>query len=152
MQPENKLKVRARLVVIKEGKLLVTYDSKDDFYFYMGGKLEFGETLIDGCKREVREECGENVNFEFGKILYVRDFILPEENEHSLELFILGQVDASVESLEKKVDDEFDGHKWLTWLDLDSLPPNLKPASLTTKLLEDYRNGFQVQGEYVGEL
>jgi ADP-ribose pyrophosphatase YjhB (NUDIX family) len=152
MERENKLKIRARLVIIKEGKLLVTYDSKNDFYFCAGGKLEFGETLIEGCKREVREECGEDVNFEFGKILYVRDFILPEENEHSLELFILGKIDATVESLEKKIDDEFDGHKWLTWLDMNSLPQNLKPASLTSKLLESYRDGFTVQGEYVGKL
>lgn len=153
METEQKIKVRARLVIIKEGKLLVTYDSSNDYYFYVGGKLEFGETLKEGCEREVREECGASVNFEFKKILYVRDFVLPEENEHSLELFILGEIDAEPVALEHKIDEEFAaGDKWLTWLEMEKLPANLRPAALTAKLREDYLAGFHTEGEYLGKL
>ncbi len=53
---ENKVKIRLRLVIIKEDKLLAYYDSIDDYYFYIGGKLEFGETIEDGWKREIKEE------------------------------------------------------------------------------------------------
>ena len=145
------IKVRARLVVIKDGKVLVTYDSVNDYYYYLGGKLEFGETLGDCCRREIREECGADAVFTFNKILYVRDFILPAENEHSLELFILGEVNKG-EELEHYLDPEDAGKKWLTWLPLDKLPANLKPVTLTAKLLADYQAGFPKQGEYVGAI
>jgi len=39
----DKIKVRIRLVIIKNDKLLAYYDSIDDYYFYIGGKLDFGD-------------------------------------------------------------------------------------------------------------
>lgn len=81
---DNKIiKVRVRLVIIKNGKILLHYTENGNYYFYTGGHLEFGETLLDACKREVLEETGSS--FTFKKILYIREFILPEENEHSVE-------------------------------------------------------------------
>lgn len=43
-------------VIIEEGKLLVNKDNKDDFYKLPGGTVELGDSLIDSCKREVKEE------------------------------------------------------------------------------------------------
>ena len=94
---------------------------------------------------------GDNAEFTFKKILYVRDFILPEKNEHSLELFILGDVNVSDE-IEGKGDPEFDGKKWPTWLSMDKLPDNLYPKPLTKKLIEDWKNDFPNVGEYVGRM
>ena len=147
----KKIKIRLRLVIIKNGKLLVTYDSEEGYYYYIGGKLEYGETVKNGCQREVTEECGLRTKFVFKKILYVRDFIISEKNEHSLELFILGDINRFKE-LEDKKDGEFDGKKWLTWLNMDKLPDNLLPKALTPKLLRDYRHGFPKSGEYIGRL
>lgn len=152
MNSENKIKVRLRLIIIKEEKLLAYYDSMDDYYFYIGGKLEFGETVEDGWKREIKEELGDDVEFTFKKILYIRDFILSEKNEHSLELFILGDINKFME-IDERPDPEYDGKKWPKWLDLNNLPDNLYPKPLTKKLVEDYNNGFEnVSGEYVGRM
>src|SRR3990170_8624178 len=87
---KKKLFIRVRLVIIKENKLLVYYTKKDNFYFYIGGKLEHGETLEQGWTREIKEECGEDAVFTFKKILYIRDFI--KQDEHNLELYILGDL------------------------------------------------------------
>lgn len=38
------------MVIIKDNKLLGYYDSMEDYYFYVGGKLEYGETIEEGCK------------------------------------------------------------------------------------------------------
>ncbi len=73
---DQKIKIRLRLVIIKQNKLLAYYDSIEDYYFYIGGKLEFGETVEKGWTREIHEELGEDVEFTFEKILYIRDFIL----------------------------------------------------------------------------
>jgi len=147
----HKINVRLRIVVIKNDKLLVQYRQKHNYYHYIGGHLEYGETVLEGCIREVSEEC-DGAEFKFKKILYIRDFILPEENEHSLELFILGDLN-KFEELEKLPDPQHpDGSIWCTWLDINNLPDNLYPHPLSQKLLADYKSGFQKEGEYVGRM
>lgn len=149
---ENKIKIRIRLVIIKNGKLLVTYTKNRDFYFYVGGHLEYGETVLEGCRREITEECGKKTEFTLKKILYVRDFFDPDNGEHNLELFILGNINKH-EGLEHKLDPQHkDGSMWLTWLDVENLPSNLFPKQLSSKLLEDYKQGFPNSGEYIGEI
>ena len=147
----HKINVRLRLVVIKDGKLLVQYRQKHDYYHYIGGHLEYGETVMEGCMREVAEEC-DGAKFEFIKVLYIRDFIKPDEDEHSVELFILGDID-KFEEIEHLFDPQHpDGSTWCTWLEIDKLPDNLFPKGLTQKLKNDYKNGFPNAGEYVGRM
>lgn len=147
----NKIKVRLRLVIIKNNKLLAHYTQDDDFYFYIGGKLEYGETIKQGWEREILEELGDDIKFTFKKILYVRDFIRPEDNEHSVELYILGNIN-KFDGVEGRPDPEFEGRKWPVWLDMDNLPDNLYPKSLSKKLVEEYKAGFPKEGEYIGEI
>jgi len=144
---EQKIKARVRLIIIKNNKILLSYTKDEDFYFYIGGKIEFGETIKDACIREVQEEC--KANFTFKKILYIRDFILPEIDEHSIEFFILGEVD-KFEEIERIKDEEFDGRHWQTWVDINKLSEiNIKPKTLTEKILANYKNGFSKDTEYV---
>jgi len=147
----RKIKIRLRMVIVKNGKLLVTYDSIEDFYYYIGGKLEYGETVLEGAEREIKEELGEDIKLEFKKILYIRDFLQPEKDEHSLELFILGDVN-KFEELEHYFDLEHGNKKWSTWLDIDNLPDNLFPQALTKKLQQDFKKGFSNSIEYVGRM
>ena len=145
---EQKIKARVRLIIIKNDKILLSYTKDEDFYFYIGGKIEFGETIKDACIREVQEEC--KANFTFKKIIYIRDFILPEIDEHSIEFFILGEVD-KFEEIEGIKDEEFDGRHWQTWVDINKLSGiNIKPKTLTEKILANYKNGFSNDTEYVG--
>ncbi len=148
----NKLQIRLRLIIIMDGKLLTSYTKKHDFYFYIGGHMEYGETVLDGCKREIIEECGTGTEFELKKVLYIRDFFDTDHGEQNLELFILGDINKFKE-LEHRLDPQHtDGSMWLTWLDINNLPDNLFPKSLSNKLLEDYKNNFPNAGEYVGKM
>jgi len=45
-----------------------------------------------------------------------------------------------------------DGSVWMTWLDIDNLPDNLLPKTLSAKLLDDFNNGFPKEGEYIKEI
>ena len=148
----HKINVRLRVMIIKEGKLLVQYRQKHDYYHYVGGHLEWGETILDGAKREIEEECL-GTDFEFKKILYIRDFLFPEkEDEHSVELFILGDID-KYQELEHHFDPQHsDNDVWCTWLDINNLPDNLFPHALSKKLLADFKNNFPREGEYVGKM
>lgn len=147
----KKIKIRLRMIIVKNGKLLVTYDSIEDYYYYIGGKLEYGETVLEGAEREIIEELGEDTKLEFKKILYIRDFLQPEKDEHSLELFILGEINKS-EELEHYFDPEHGDKKWSTWLNVDNLPDNLFPKALSKKLQENFKRGFSNSGEYVGRM
>ena len=65
---DNKIKPRVRLIIIKEGKILMSYVKDENFYFFIGGKMKYGETVEEACVREVIEEC--QANFILEKILY----------------------------------------------------------------------------------
>ena len=152
MKNDKKINVRVRLVVIHDRKVLVQYREKEKYYHYIGGHLEYGETIETACIRETKEECGEGVKFELQKVLYIRDFIQPKNNEHSVELFILGSINKT-DKLEGLKDPEHtDGSVWLTWLDIDNLPENLLPKTLSKKLLADFNNGFPKEVVYIGEV
>ena len=47
---------------------------------FPGGSVEFGETLVEALKREMREEYG--IEIAVGELLDVVDHILPEEGQH----------------------------------------------------------------------
>lgn len=151
MSEDKKIKVRVRLVIIKNDKILLSYNQEDGYYFYIGGKVEFGETLREACVREIAEECG-GAKFTFQKILYIRDFIHPEENEHSVEFYILGEIDR-FEEIDGFKDKEFEGRHWQTWVALKKLAEiDIKPETLTSQLLKDYQNDFSEGTRYIGEI
>jgi len=145
--------VRVRLIIIKNDKILLHFTEDGHYYFYPGGHLEFGETIIEACVREIKEET--TAQFTFQKILYIRDFIHLPENEHSLEFFILGDID-KYEELEGFVDPQSaqKGFKsWQNWIDLDKLPAtNVKPKSLTPIILSDFKSNFSEGTKYLGQI
>lgn len=146
----RKIKPRVRLIVIKNGRILLSYVKSENFYFYIGGKMEWGETIENACIREIREEC--NAEFKFGKIIYVRDYIKPEQEEHSIELYVLGDIDKADE-VEGLRDEEFNGDHWQTWVDLDKLEEiDVRPKSLVKQILKDYKEGFKQGAVYLGEI
>lgn len=55
------------------------------------------------------------------------------------------------EEIEGIKDEEFDGRHWQTWVDVNKLSEiNIKPKTLTEKILASYKNGFSNDTEYVG--
>lgn len=48
-------------IVVKDGKVLLGYESKNDKYIISGGGVEEGETLSLCCERELLEETGMQV-------------------------------------------------------------------------------------------
>lgn len=147
---EKKIKPRVRLVIIKKEKILMSYVKDKNFYFFIGGKMEYGETIKNACIREVLEEC--KANFTFEKVLYIRDYIKPEIDDHSLEIYIKGDID-KFEEVDGIIDEEFNGDHWQVWIDIDKLNKfDVRPKQLVDKLIKDYKRGFQNSISYLGEI
>ncbi len=51
-------KIAQKAILIKDGKVLITRDSRDTLWELPGGRLDAGEEPIDGMVREIREELG----------------------------------------------------------------------------------------------
>lgn len=62
--PYGRKCVSARALVVENGKILLSHESKTGFYMSPGGSLEDGESLEDCCIRELREEAGYKVRVE----------------------------------------------------------------------------------------
>ncbi len=49
-------------VILKNKKILLIKDKKDDFYKFPGGRVEEGQDLEQTCLRETKEEIGVNID------------------------------------------------------------------------------------------
>ena len=136
----NKPRIGVGVMLLKEGKVLLGKRNEDPekadselhgegTWTMPGGKVEFGETLIDACKREVLEETGMRVNKL--KLISVADDII--EDAHFITIGFLS--------------DDFEGEptvleddivEW-RWFSLDRLPKNL--FFPTKKIIENYKRG-----------
>ncbi len=138
--------IRVRLLIFKQGKVLLMHDSALGFYFYPGGHVEFGETIKEAAEREAQEEC--NDEFIFQKVLYIRDYFDKTKNEHALELFVLGKLKNN--RADNSKDPSGRDTQKLIWTDINDLPENLYPKTLASKLVGDFKKDFPNQGEYIG--
>ena len=55
---EGVINIRVGAIILKDGKVLMVKNNKDDYYYSIGGRIQFGETARQAIKREVKEELG----------------------------------------------------------------------------------------------
>lgn len=73
------------IIVNKEGKLFLAKRGREvrnesGRWEFPGGGVEFGDTLENTLKREMKEEYG--IDIKVGELLDVYDHIIPEEHQH----------------------------------------------------------------------
>lgn len=106
-----------------------------------GGSVEFGETLEEATKREIREEYG--VEIEILEQFPAADHLIPAEKQHWVATTFLarmqpGQVPKIMEP--DKCDE-------IGWFALDNLP---QPLSLITRSdLEEYARRKKISRKYL---
>lgn len=83
----------------------------------VGGRLEKGEKLEDGLRREVEEETGIR-EFSLGKVIHVDEWFAKPEGElkHIVALFFICEVDDS----EVKISEEHQEYAWIKPEDLEN--------------------------------
>lgn len=136
----SNLKISVRLVVIKNGKVLLINNKRDGFYYFIGGGVEYGETFEIAAARELREEAGmDDINFEYEKLLYIQEMVFPDR--HKIEIFIKGTINKS-EELEGVSDPGHDVDDYLTWINVNELPEKLLPLTIAERFSNDFDQNF----------
>lgn len=93
----------------KSGKFLIVREG--DRWQAVGGRLEKGEKLEDGLRRETEEETG-ITEMEVGKVIHVDEWFAKPEGElkHIVALFFL----CKVKSDTVKLSEEHQEYEWIT--------------------------------------
>lgn len=134
--------IAVRIITIHQNRVLLVSNDRDGFFYFIGGKLQFGETIAECAQREIVEETSLDVKLTLVKILYLQELVKPSKDKHKVEVFILAEIDKFME-LEGLNDPEHGGDDHLTWADIDNLPEKLFPSEIALVLRDDFGNRFQ---------
>jgi len=122
----NPIRPAPKAIIIQDGKLLCLKMADEIGWWYMlpGGGVHFGETLIEGLKRECVEEIGADV--EVGPLRFVRDYISKhhefadvDPDAHQVEYMFICRV-INVKTLGRGTQPDV-GQCGIAWLPLDRL-------------------------------
>jgi 8-oxo-dGTP diphosphatase len=109
------------VIIIKNKKVLLLkrlHSHGDGTWAFIGGHLEFNESLEDCAKREVFEEIGVKIK-NIKPVAFTNDFF-SKENKHYVTLFLTAEIESGVEkNMEIEKASEI---KWFSW---DKLPTPL---------------------------
>lgn len=122
-------------VIVKNGKILLVkrrYDPKANQWTLPGGLVELGEEVRQAVIREIREECG--IEIEPTKIIDVVDFIEKDEEEKIRYHYVLIDFEAAYKRGELMPSSDVLNVKWFSKNELR----DLEVPHITKRFLQKY--------------
>lgn len=124
-------KIAQKALIVKDGKVLITRDSRDNCFELPGGRLDAGEEPMSGILREIREELG--IEAYVKRILSVQKMFHGRDKEDMIVIFYEALM--KNEDAEFKVDSEEVAE--MQWVDVSSYA-TYSYHPLYKEALEDY--------------
>jgi len=90
---------------------------------YVGGRVEFGEKLIDACIREAREEIGIELDAGKLKLVEIKETPFLSETAHAIH-FVYAMIMGENEKIILNFNGENESDEY-GWFDLDNLPERM---------------------------
>jgi len=86
------LRIRIAVIIPRNNEILLVKHVKGnrEYWLVPGGGLDFGETIEDCARRELKEET--NLDIKLIKLLFISESVSREEERHLINLTFLGQV------------------------------------------------------------
>jgi mutator protein MutT len=104
MKSEKEPRIVVAAIIKNGNKLLLTkevLENQREFWIFPGGGVNFGETLEEAMKREIKEELGMEIKVE--KLLDFKEAIFPKYNYHTVIFFFLAKPLGELSIKEKKI-------------------------------------------------
>lgn len=86
--------------------------------FFLGGHIDYGEDIIDGLKRELREEF--SMNSKIGEPLAVFTYINEIKGTHSIEVIYFVEFLGDIEKIKLNPEDH-SSYVWIAENEIDSI-------------------------------
>ncbi|HEY9764908.1 MAG TPA: NUDIX hydrolase [Chroococcales cyanobacterium] len=144
---EKQPRIRVAVVLEKDEKVLLVRHRKGEKKYWLlpGGGVDYGETLEECARREVREETG--LEIQVKKMLYLSEAICPKGTRHILNLFLLGEITGG--ELKKGEEEILDG---LAFVDFEALSDLILYPPIQKSLIDSWKQGFSDNLTYLGSL
>lgn len=122
----NKIIIVSGPVIVKDNKVLLDKDCKDDFWKFCGGKVKEDEGLVDTAIRRSREELGIDIEL-LDEIPYM-NFTKKETGDESMDVVLAHFLAGAVGEIKPGAD--IREWKWIPLSELKNEPlaPNIIPT------------------------
>jgi 8-oxo-dGTP diphosphatase len=117
-------RVAAKAVIVNDGNVLVLRESGKyeegtnvGKYDLPGGRINLGESVFDALKREVKEECG--IEVEIGQPIYVGEW--SPEIKGVINQIVAIFFRCQPKSLDIKISDDHDDLQWIGSAELEQI-------------------------------
>ena len=117
------------IAFIKDNKVLIVKSAKsakDDLFTLVGGSVEAGETILEGCKREIKEEVDYDLDILDDELEFITSYVEPAASDPNLlinmHLFIAHHDIDGV----KNCNPEIIESKWINVNDKENVSSSIK--------------------------
>ncbi|MFH1962398.1 MAG: NUDIX hydrolase [bacterium] len=87
-----KIDIRIAACILKNNKILMVRHKKGDEKYWLlpGGRIEYGETMIETLKRELIEETGLEISV--GNLMFMSEAIPKDNHRHIVNIFFEAEI------------------------------------------------------------
>jgi ADP-ribose pyrophosphatase YjhB (NUDIX family) len=138
--PERPI-VAVGAAVCREGRVLIVQRGRapsKGVWTVPGGAVHLGETMREAAAREVREECG--IEIDVGPVVGILDNVVRDERGGIRYHYAIVDFGAQYVSGHLRPNDELMGATWVTPAEFDAYGVPGKAREVLLKALESYRH------------
>jgi 8-oxo-dGTP pyrophosphatase MutT (NUDIX family) len=151
LQENQAVNVVVRGLMFKKEHLLVTQWKNDGIVFCIGGRVDFGESVVDAVRREVREETRAEITI--NKLLYFNEHSFVSSrgvHYHELGWYFWVEPDREICGLDEVIQNPDHPDLIIRYLKVEDAPAHdFWPTFLPQYLLTDIKQGFSQNPRHI---
>jgi len=120
--PSGVFNYRVGAIIQQDNKLMMVKNSGSDFYYTVGGRVQFGETTQEAIHREAKEEL--SIPLEIERLAFIHENFFTFEPEHvpchELCYYFITKPHEGLNAVAKSFNEAY-GEVTIHWLPMDKL-------------------------------